>query len=319
MANEMMTFTGENDTVVSPITFNGDVYFVAKDIGAALGYHGEGRKMVNKITQDWSSEFIEGTDFVRLSGKKLREFNALRVEGPDSGPSNSRALLVLTESGVNLACMKTNKPIGVALRRWLADVVLPALRRGDAETLTRATEPLSEKGRIALDRERRLTAKLALDAQRFEAQQAKAKAAALAALATDDTLTLDPAARQALKVRAAQFVVGEDLGHLAIASDERLYTATQVAKMLASETGAKITANRVGRWVSDLGLRGNEKYTREVLDVAAGVSGKTVKATRITEAGLVLLRRHAKEWSGDPSPLPPTPPALPGLDCAADA
>ena len=319
MANEMMTFTGENDAVVTPITFNGGVYFVAKDIGAALGYANDGSKLTKKITSDWAGEFIEGTDYAMLRGKNLREFNALRFEGTESVPSNSRSLLVLTESGVNMACMKTNKPIGVALRRWLADVVLPALRRGDAETLTRATEPLSEKGRIAIDRERRLTAKLALDAQRFEAQQAKAKAAALAALATDDTLTLDPAARQALKVRAAQFIVGEDLGHLAVASDERLYTATQVAKMLASETGAKITANRIGRWVSDLRLRGNQKYTREVLDVAAGVSGKTVTATRITEAGLVPLRRHAKEWSGDPSPLPPTPPALPGLDCAADA
>lgn len=331
MANEMMTFTGENDAVVTPITFNGDVYFIAKDIGAALGYADDGSKLAKNILQRWGDEFIEGTDFVVLTGKNLSKFKATAEQGTDSVPCSedvvgkrARSLLVLTESGVNLVCMKTNKPIGVALRRWLAEVLLPALRRGDMQAVAQAAS-LSPAESIALERERRLLERERRLSKKLDDDRAKAKAAALAALAADDTLTLDPAARQALKVRAAQFVVGEDLGHLAIASDERLYTATQVADALTKELGTEISIQRIGLTITGLNLRGDDRFTRQVMDVTP--QGKTVPANRLTDEGARVVKVAVRNWHSKKTggsdlerarAAREKPPAQQGLDHAGD-
>lgn len=63
----------------------------------------------------------EGHDFIRLEGRDLARFAAPGRGGANDAPTVSskvRSLIVLTESGVNLVCMKTDKPLGKALRRW---------------------------------------------------------------------------------------------------------------------------------------------------------------------------------------------------------
>ena len=104
---------------------------------------------MNKITGEWSGEFIEGVDFVRLTGKELAAVKAVLNEVPESGRSKNndspesgeskrggaQSMLLLTRDGLNLALMKTRKPAGIRMRRWLASEVLPALQTGEALAL----------------------------------------------------------------------------------------------------------------------------------------------------------------------------------------
>jgi prophage antirepressor-like protein len=101
---------------------------MAKDIGRALGYGNDGQKLAQRVTQDWANEFIEENDFAVIRDGNLVAFKTLLEVIPGAGISRARHVLVLFESGVNLVCMKTNKPAGQHLRRWLASEVLPQLR-----------------------------------------------------------------------------------------------------------------------------------------------------------------------------------------------
>lgn len=97
--------------------------WLARDIGRALGYGREGRRLVGMITERWASEFIEGHDYLLLTGEELA---GLRLED-DALDSVRSSLLVLFKPGVFLALAKTSKPAGKRLRRFLVDEVLPQL------------------------------------------------------------------------------------------------------------------------------------------------------------------------------------------------
>jgi prophage antirepressor-like protein len=122
------TFEGKALTFV---TFRGEPVVVARELATALGY-AEPAKLGRMIRDEWSAEFVEGVDFRLLEGEELAEFKRL---GPSGGPSSidSRApsLLILTESGLYLVALRTEKALGVKLRRFLATVVLPKLARGE--------------------------------------------------------------------------------------------------------------------------------------------------------------------------------------------
>ncbi len=100
---------------------------VAQDVGAALGYSPEG---FQKSMRNWSDELVEGTDYAVLRGDDLKAFRAVgdeTVKMTVSPRANSAAILF--ESGLWLVCLKTERPGGKALRRRLADDVLPALAK----------------------------------------------------------------------------------------------------------------------------------------------------------------------------------------------
>ena len=42
------------------LTHDGRLAWVARQVGAALGYANRGKRLVNKITSDWADEFIAG-------------------------------------------------------------------------------------------------------------------------------------------------------------------------------------------------------------------------------------------------------------------
>jgi prophage antirepressor-like protein len=118
-------FSGQDITTVF---WNGRPCWTAKDIGRALGYGRNGLKLGQRITQDWRHEFIEENDFVLIQGENLVAFKKLLEVVPDSGTTLAPRLLVFFETGLNLVCIKTRKPAGQHLRRWLASEVLPQLR-----------------------------------------------------------------------------------------------------------------------------------------------------------------------------------------------
>jgi len=146
---------------VTTIRFRGRECWVARQIGEALGYDQGGRRFVTLVTTNWSEELIEGEDYsivkgddarnlaelFKSTGSVLLESTAAEVTSaaPDaptdadtgSNPfASPRGALVLFESGLNIAAMKTEKPAGRALRRWLATEVLPAIRRTGAYAVT---------------------------------------------------------------------------------------------------------------------------------------------------------------------------------------
>ncbi|MEN0065953.1 MAG: hypothetical protein AAGA48_27680 [Myxococcota bacterium] len=92
----------------------------AGHLAEVMGYDRRNR-LTDLIRGKWAAEFVEDRDY------RLRLHNGQSSNGGLNGKMRRR--LFLTESGWNLVFIKTRKPIGVALRRFLADEVLPQLSR----------------------------------------------------------------------------------------------------------------------------------------------------------------------------------------------
>lgn len=145
---QLITSTFEG-AALSTFKVDGRPVWIAREVGAALGYAQRGKRFATRITGEWASELIEGHDFAVLTGSDLPE----ESEGTDPVPlSGNRGLVVLFESGMHLALVKSTKPAGVRLRRFLADEVMPALARTGAHGQGGASGRLSGKDlRAALD------------------------------------------------------------------------------------------------------------------------------------------------------------------------
>jgi len=117
---------------LTQVEYQGQPCWIAREVGAALGYDKGGGRFSQKITSAWAAEFTDGQDYHRLSGPELASLAAL-LDAPESGASRHGGLryqiLLLTESGVWLGCILSRKPAGRRLRRWLATEVLPQLRQ----------------------------------------------------------------------------------------------------------------------------------------------------------------------------------------------
>jgi len=135
MNTAIQTFRAPTGHDLTTITYKGEPCWIAQEVGVALGYSKGGSRLAEKFTREWSAETIEGVDFFKVVGEDLADLKCTLRLTHETGvsPIGSRTpnLLLLTREGFYLACMKTNKPIGVQLRRWLASEVLPALARGE--------------------------------------------------------------------------------------------------------------------------------------------------------------------------------------------
>lgn len=117
---------------LTTLVLDGTPAWPAHELGQALGYAGNGRRLVSIILHEWSDEFVEGRDYVVLEGAQLAQVKAaVGSEVPSLSPFTARVVL-LFESGFDLVALKTHKPLGADLRRFLADEILPRLRRGQA-------------------------------------------------------------------------------------------------------------------------------------------------------------------------------------------
>lgn len=129
-----------NSVEIVEIEYEGKPVFLAQHVGAALGYS-DPDKLANNVVQKWSDDFEEGRDFIKLANGALADFKAAVNCSPNRGAvkDNHRPdravvdprashLILLTESGAQLAAILSRTPQGRAFRRWLIDVVLPAWR-----------------------------------------------------------------------------------------------------------------------------------------------------------------------------------------------
>lgn len=200
-------FTAPTGQELTAITYKGQPCWIAQEIGQVLEYSKNGSRLSEKITSDWSEEVIEGEDYYKIEGAELANIKVMLDQlPPESGGSQpglrSRHLLLLSEQGVYLACIKSNKPAGVALRRWLASEVLPALRA------TGSYIAPSADAMLALQRERRLSRQLALEDRQW---QASALSSLLDSLEGED---IDPNVIRSYRVSVAEIATGQQLGAL---------------------------------------------------------------------------------------------------------
>lgn len=115
--------------------------FFAKDVGERLEYADPSR-LAQWIAGKWAAEFNEGTDYVMLTGERLDALKAnYRTDRAVVVEPNAPQVLLLTESGVQLAAMLSRTDVGRAFRRWLVDTVLPALRKQAEQDRERRTAP----------------------------------------------------------------------------------------------------------------------------------------------------------------------------------
>lgn len=249
-------------TPITTIEWKGRPCWIAREVGRAIGYDDDGREFAKAISDEWSDEMIEGDDFMRFTGDDLR---ALRsglgaIKGGIS-PLDPKVwqLLVIFESGLNLACMKTRKPLGKKLRRWLAEEVLPQIRRTGAYV---APDGELERRRLDLqarDLELRASEGLIQDAAFFEST----------GISRDVT--------RVLRVIAAEKRAGRPLPMLLPPADPDWIAATEIARQLSDETGIAFHRNHVGIAASALGLHGNIDGKAKVVMNKASNSDRTVE------------------------------------------
>jgi prophage antirepressor-like protein len=268
------------------IQYKGRPCWVAREIGTALGYSHGGKRLANKVTGAWADEFVAGHDYEVLDGEDLASFKAVAEEGTESVPSFTSSAVILYESGVHLACIKTDKPAGKRLRRHLVEDVLPKLARGEAIAADpkRAALPDTDyrktrEERLAA-REHRLATKARYDAMLRVAEYARAA-------------NVDASAIMTIEVRAAEFASGMDLGLLLPnapvgARNEHWLSATEIGVILG------VSAHRVGMTVNALGIRTNKALAVAVLDKSRS-SAKTVPGYRYHPDVVGMIRAKLVE------------------------
>lgn len=196
--------------------------------------------------------------------------------GTDSVPSRTRSLTLLTQSGVDLVCIKTNKAVGKRLRRFVVDKVFPALRRREPLATRRDPDDRTDAADPRVLREHRLL----LREQRLRARQ---RAGALQRLLREFP-NLGDNCRRALALKASEGEYGEDLSRFLPVEDEVWWTPTDIAKQLG------VSANRVGRAITALELRGNvDGLARAVTNTAPG-HNKTVTSYQYSARAVEMIR-----------------------------
>jgi prophage antirepressor-like protein len=111
---------------VTAVYFRDRWVWPAAQVGEAIGYE-HGRKLADNVRREWPDEFVEGKDYEVLRGADLKAFRDVDTDSVFTSPKAPH-LLVLTESGIDLALVLAKTEKGRRLRRLLVDHILPQLR-----------------------------------------------------------------------------------------------------------------------------------------------------------------------------------------------
>jgi prophage antirepressor-like protein len=127
---------------VTVIRFGERSFWIARQVGKALGYEDEGRKFPQAIIGKWarSGKLRPEVHYMLLEGETLIAFRSAveaaenTDEGPAVGPSSligrkASSLLLLTEAGLYASILLSDSSVSIALMDWLTLEVLPMIRR----------------------------------------------------------------------------------------------------------------------------------------------------------------------------------------------
>ena len=237
MNHSVLTHQFEGHALTT-LTVQGRPAWVAREIGALLGYANDGKRFVNRITGEWSGEFLPGHDFAMLVGEELA--NAKSQLG--DGRERLNGLLVLFESGIHLALTKTTMKIGRRLRRFLVDEVLPQIARtGKYAPDEPKAAPSIVATRMGLlhARELRLAARVDLDDRKFRTGALQHTADLLYGLGR---ITVD--AYVTCQVTACEIALGQPLTVLTPRPPEAWFGIAHIADGLDVDDGAVFAAAR---------------------------------------------------------------------------
>lgn len=122
-----------DDSEVSFITYKEELCCSVMELGRALGYGDNGRCLTTMLRREWKEEFQPGKHFIHLTGKNLKDYKELIDEVESDSTSSdylkSNKVMLLLEAGIDKVLLKTEKPIGVKIREWLASEVMPSIRK----------------------------------------------------------------------------------------------------------------------------------------------------------------------------------------------
>lgn len=275
---------------VTAIKFRGRWCWLAAQVGLAIGYT-RGDRFAEKLTGDWADDAVAGKDFDVLRGPDLKDFSAL-TEGTtvSVGPFHSK-VTVIYESGLHLALLRTRKPLGRKLRRALAEKVLPQLVRDgryDPERMVDVEGNLTVARNTTMReldvREREVEERLAQLALRKREMEAGALRSLVGTLRPRGRIRED--ILESLEVTAAEIESGRSLPALKPPADESLSWESPTA--IAKRYG--VSAQRIGRMITALELRGVEGLSRAIVNKAAN-SDRTVTSYLYSPEAVQRLER----------------------------
>lgn len=246
-------------TPIVELSFNDRQCWLLSSIEKAMEYS-EG-VLGDMIRREWSTEFRPGHHFDVVQGAELRELKKA-LTGPHTVSANSRAVTVLYVEGIDLAVLKTEKPIGRAVRAFLVDNVM---------------QPLRETGRVDL---REPTPAEALRIRELEARereialrQAELLGSTLGRLR--ELKMLSPENEVAWSLTVAEMGTGRSMLALRPAVKAKAWvTPTEIAAAL------RTTVNAVGRAITRLGLRVERPGLVESYTTVAPNESRTVMCWR---------------------------------------
>jgi|GEM_PF-2255309 len=249
------------------ITLDGQNFWIARELGAVAEYAGNGRRLVSKIAKD--SEFVPGKDYVIVRGDTLACIKETLRPDTETVPGRTASLMLLTESGLHLALARAKTPEGRRLRRFVADEVMPQLVRTGAYSPDRRVvdgvvvvvdlpAPSPARRGLAEDREARLALQALTRERQVDLKDRVARADALRQLGS---VVADDDARAALQVAAAEIVTGADLSRYK-PEVGRWSSPTELALRWG------ITVQRLGRVITTVGLRGDPRFSKQVVSKA---------------------------------------------------
>ena len=270
---------------LTTIVYRGRPAWIAREVGVALGYADGGRRLTSKIRGDWSGEFIEGTDFTVLAGKELQHFKALVEVSTESVPSRAPHVMLLFESGLHICCVRTAKPIGVKLRRFLADQVLPQLVRDgrylperEAADIPPAIDDLkARKLAVAEAREARLE------------REMKRRALKQLTTAMRASGTYDSDVVMTYEICTAEAATGQLFPQLKPAMDPEWQSPTQIGQRLG------VSAQRIGIAISALGLRGKQEGMCRAIVNKSRSTDRTVISFLYSPKAVEMIEAHMRK------------------------
>ena len=287
---EAATFDFEGNAIRT-FFFKDQLVWIAREIGRAIGYADDGKRLLRNIGQEWSDEFIRGIDCTVLEGRDLAMFKRLV---PDYGTSRAPSLMLLTETGFNMVCLKTDKPGGKVLRRKLAEEVIPAINRTGCYVAPGAQPPptrsvdVDPKTQAQLSRAKALVEREERLRKQFELKERKIKAKALLELLESCGSTIDPTIVQVYQVKAAELVTDMSLDRFLPVEVEKWEAPAEIARRLGS------SEQEIGLCISAAGIRQDERYCRDITNKSR-TSSKTMTTYKYNPAGVVLIEAKAQE------------------------
>jgi prophage antirepressor-like protein len=132
----VQAFEFENRTVRVEL-FDGNPWWVAKDVMSALGYaeSSEVHSTTAKVPEEWK-------------GRK-----------PFATPGGVQEIIALSEQGLYFFVARSDKPAAVPFQKWIAGEVVPSIRKTGSYSVAKSpAEMLLASAQLLVDHERRMSA-----------------------------------------------------------------------------------------------------------------------------------------------------------------